>query len=484
MMYSILYKREEREQSSSLIYDLSVDRCVANISSEAKKNDYFCHILSNPLRYEENVYYRREILNDFISTEGLLPALKTLFNRYDKLKADWLELKGSSETVVSDKGSEAMLDYIYSSLKVTALFPKTILSFFSSISETLESYEIRSEGLCNLRDYSGELLSNRSLKEISDIAGYFMYNTPEDYDFDLVCRMGDSLEAVDAEICGVTKREKKKTNILSILVKKKNQDGIISTDNQKAYTDALAILGEAMYNIDRVLCDVTDRVYETFYGISRELDFYDVALRYTEFLGTSGKPYCYPEISKGAIRCSELYDLLLLTEGKGEVYPNDADFTGCNGVLIKGKNNTGKTTFLRSVAIAQLMLQAGLPVPCKSAAMPLYRGIYTHFSSAEEEFGVGDVSGRFEGEVKAVAAIMNAVSDGSLVILNETFQTTAYDEGTRAIEGILKALNRLGCQYIFVTHLTGLFTLFGDDTAKLESSGGDSPFTIGVMGHP
>ena len=112
--------------------------------------------------------------------------------------------------------------------------------------------------------------------------------------------------------------------------------------------------------------------------------------------------------------------------------------------------------------------------------MPLFKGIYTHFSSAEEEFDVGDVSGRFEGEVKAIAAIMDSVSRGSLVILNETFQTTAYDEGTEAIEGILKALVCLGCQYIFVTHLTGLFGLFGDDVAKLESKSGDSPFTIGA----
>ena len=371
-----------------------------------------------------------------------------------------------------------MLEYIYSSLKATALFPKTILSYFQSIVETFEGYDITSEGLCSLRDHAKKLLSDSSLQEITDIASNFLYNTPGDYDFDLVCRIGDCLEAADAEIYGVTKREKKKTTLRSILSKKKKQGEQAETNSPRACDDAQEILGEAMYVIDRLLYEVTDRVYERFYGIARELDFYDVACRYIDFLESSGKPYTYPILSDKGIRCTEIYDLFLLTEGKTEVFPNDADFEGYSGVLIRGKNNTGKTTFLRSVSIAQLMCQAGLPVPAREAWLPVFNGIYTHFSSAEEEFSVGDVSGRFEGEVKAVARIMDSISPGSLVIFNETFQTTAYDEGGAAIANILKVLTKLNCRYIFVTHLTELFNFFGDDTAKLESADGDTPFAI------
>lgn len=478
MKYSILYKTEEREQSSSLIYDLSVDRCIANLSSDIRKNEYFCRILSSPMTRTENILYRREILSDLSNNKALFSELKTLFARYDKLKADWLELKGSGERVSADRGSEAMLDYVYSSLKVTALFPKTILSFFSSIVEAFEGYEISSEGLTRLCGYARSLLENKSLRQIEDIASHFMYNTPEDYDFELACRIGDALNCVSAEICSVTEREKKKNPLLSILSKKKKQEGIAETTSEDAKAAALEILGEAMYQTDRLLSDITDSIYDSFYGISRELDFYEVAVKYLDFLKDSGKPWCYPELTANGIKTSELYDLFLLTEGKCEVYPNDADFTGYKGVLIRGKNNTGKTTFLRSVAIAQLFCQAGLPVAAKDASLPVFSGIYTHFSGAEEEFTVGDVSGRFEGEVKAVAEIMDKVTEGSLVIFNETFQTTAYDEGSVAIEGILRALTALGCRYIFVTHLTQLFSMLGDDTAKLESSNGATPFTI------
>ncbi len=478
MKYSILYKTEERAQPSSLIYDLSIDRCVANISSDIRKNEYFCHILSSPLTKAENILYRREIIADLCKNKALLPELKTLFGRYDKLKADWLELKGSGDRVSAERGSEAMLDYIYSSLKVTALFPKTIISFFSSILEAFEGYEIASEGLAAIRDYAKELLENKSLKEIEDISSHFMYNTPEDYDFELVCSIGDSLNCLSAEICSVKTREKKKNSLLSILSKKKKNEAEIITCSHEARQYALEILGEAMYQTDRLLSDITDSIYDSLYGLSRELDFYEIALKYTNFLENSGKPYCYPVLTEGQIRTTELYDLFLLTEGKCEVYPNDADFTGYNGVIIRGKNNTGKTTFLRSMVSAQLFTQAGLPIAAREAELPIFSGIFTHFSSAEEEFSVGDVSGRFEGEVKAIAEIMDNVTEGSLVVLNETFQTTAYDEGSVAIEGILRAINKLGCRYIFVTHLTQLFSMLGDDTAKLESSNGATPFTI------
>lgn len=465
-------------QNSSLIYDLSVDRCIANISADTRKNEYFCHVLSSPLTLTDNIIFRREILTDLYENPTLFADLKTLFNRYDRLKGDWLELKGSGDRVSADRGSEAALDYIYSSLKVTALFPKTILSFFSSIVEVFEGYAVSSEGLTALRDYAVGLLENKSLKEIENISSKFMYNSPDDYDFELVCSIGDALDCIYAEISSVKEREKKKNPLLSILSRKKNKEGSVETASPDAKAVSLEILGEAMYQTDRLLSEITDSIYDSLYGISRELDFYEVALRYMEFLSGCGKPYCYPELAASHIKAEELYDLFLLSEAKCEVYPNDADFSGYSGVLIRGKNNTGKTTFLRSVVIAQLFAQAGLPIVASKAHIPVFNGVYTHFSSSEEDFSVGDVSGRFEGEVKAIAEIMDNITEGSLVILNETFQTTAYDEGSVAIEGILRSLTALGCHYVFVTHLTQLFNMLGEDTAKFESADGDTPFTI------
>ncbi len=477
MKYSLLHKIEEKEYNDSVIYDLSIDRSVANFSSDIRKNDYFCRVLSNPLCNVDNIKYRSEILSDFMEMKELLTAVKTLFNRYDKLKGDWLELKSTGETRSADKGTEAMLDYTYSSLKVTALFPKTIMSFYHSIYETLSDYPVKSQGLVSIRDYAKEMLENESLKEIVDIAALFTYNTPDDYDFELICSIGDTLSVEYAQICSVVKREKK-SGVLSRFIKKKKDNDTLETREETVRDDALFILGEAMYRIDSVLEEITDHIYDTFYGISRELEFYEVACSYCDFLHSKSKVYCYPSIGGKSFEFSELYDLFLLSEGKDPLYPNDFDVCDKAGVLIRGKNNTGKTTFLRSVGTAQIFAQAGLPVAARSANIPVFTRVFSHFSSAEEEFINGDSSGRFEGEVKAVSHIIDQLTPNCLVILNETFQTTAYDEGTAAIADVLKVFQKLGCRFIFVTHLTDLFQLFGDDIVKLESASGNTPFTI------
>lgn len=478
MSYSILYKGEKGKANPDLIYDLSIDRAVSNFSDDQRKNEYFCHILSAPLSSVEEIEYRREILKDLVAAQGLFEELRTQFNRYDRIKADWLELKSNNGICNADRGSEAMLEYIYSSLKVTALFPKMIHSFFTSISDTLSASQISSQGLTELRDRTRELSTSDIVKRIVDISGNFMYNNYDDYDFELVCRLGDSMEVVAADICAVTKREKKKNTLLSRLKKSKKGELPIELKSEEAVDEGYRILGEALFTVDKTLEDITNTLYTELYGIARELEFYEIALKYTDFVKTTGKPVCYPEMGQENVYAEELYDLFLLSEAKTRVYPNTADLVGYEGVLIRGKNNTGKTTFLRSVAVAQLFAQAGLPVLAKKCSLPVYNGIYTHFSGAEEDFEVGDTAGRFEGEVKAMASIMDAILPNSLVILNETFQTTAYDEGTEAIYHILRAIKSIGCRFIFVTHLTELFAHFDDSVAKLESVDGQSPFTI------
>lgn len=479
MKYSILYKYEEKEFKRNVIYDLSIDRTVANFSSDLRRNEYFCNVISKPLTKKENIEYRREILNDFLNIPGLLDSCKTVFNRYDKLKADWLELKGTGDTRTGDNSSEVMLEYTYSSLKVTALFPKTILSFFSTINEVLLKYDIKSEGLCAIRDYSGEMIKNESLNEIVDIASIFMYNTVEDYDFELCCRFNDVLEVFSSEICSVTKRQKPKANIFAALKKRKPVQGRVETEDVNAKEDFAFILGESLHHVDVLLEDITDNIYTTFYGIARELDFYDVGVSYVKFLNESLKVSTFAQISTEGTLCFKgLYDLLLASENKKDLYPNDFRFGDNSGALIKGKNNTGKTTFLRSFGTAQLFTQAGLPIAAKEATMPIFEAVFTHFSSAEEDFRAGDDAGRFEGEVRAVAEIIDSLLPHSLILFNETFQTTAYDEGSRGMANILRALMKTSSRFVFVTHLLDLFDMLDNKIIKLESASGDNPFTI------
>jgi len=476
MKYSLLYKNipsdvYENSNPFDVIYDLSIDRTVSMMTNDMRRVDFFLSVLRRPLTDVSDVIYRQQLFSDFIASRELFDALKLIFTRYDKIKSDWVELRSGIFPAGAGANSEALLEYTFSSLKVTSIFPRTIISFYESICETLDKYDIKSEALISIRDYCRSMTSNNSLNEIADIASLFQYHAPEDFDFAVLCEFDETLLLTGCELCGITEHKKKKQNALGKLFAKKGPlpDTVdeVSTERE-AIDNARFILTEALYHIDTTLTAITNNVYEVFHGFSRELMFYEVALSCAQFLSDADVPLCLPEVlpmEADIIEAKGLRDMFLAAGGKkgDDIIPNDMCYDGSTaGILIRGMNNTGKTTFLRSVGIAQIFGQAGLPVCADSARISIREAVFTHFSSAEEEFVTGDTSGRFEGEVKEMAKMIDNLRPYSLIILNETFQTTAYSEGASGIYNIITVFPRMKSKFIFVTHLLKLFDMCGD----------------------
>ena len=162
-------------------------------------------------------------------------------------------------------------------------------------------------------------------------------------------------------------------------------------------------------------------------------------------------------------------------ENFAKISSADIEFDGLT--VIAGKNNTGKTVYLRSVGTAVLLAQCGLPVPCTSAVISVRKRIFTSFAAAEGELLPLSSAGRFEEEVAAISQIIDAVEPSSLLLMNETFQTTAYDEGAEGMYHILNYIAAIGCGFIFVTHLLKLKELYADNRSVEVLKTSDSPKT-------
>jgi len=175
------------------------------------------------------------------------------------------------------------------------------------------------------------------------------------------------------------------------------------------------------------------------------------------------------------IAAKGLRELVLLSGGNGaKTVPNDLTLAREHaGLLVKGLTDSGKTVYLRAIGAAQLFAQAGLPVLAESAEMSIRHGFFSHFSSAEEEFLAGDTAGRFEQEAKEIARILGELRPYSLVLLNETFQTTSYREGTESMYDILRFMPKLKTKYLFVTHLTRLFGYMESENVILAHTSED-----------
>ena len=97
----------------------------------------------------------------------------------------------------------------------------------------------------------------------------------------------------------------------------------------------------------------------------------------------------------------------------------------------------------------------------------MFSKLATQFSEAEKEFCEGNDAGRFEQEVRELAEMVDTLKEGSLVFLNETFQSTAYAEGAEGLYHLLKHFSALNIRWILVSHLRQLEEMFDSNEATV-----------------
>ena len=121
-----------------------------------------------------------------------------------------------------------------------------------------------------------------------------------------------------------------------------------------------------------------------------------------------------------------------------------------NTLLITGPNMSGKSTYMRQLAITIIMAQIGSFVPADKADLPIFDAIYTRIGASDDL-----VSGEstFMVEMKeARNAICNATKD-SLILFDELGRGTATFDGMSLAEAILEyVVNHIGCKTLFSTH--------------------------------
>ena len=118
-----------------------------------------------------------------------------------------------------------------------------------------------------------------------------------------------------------------------------------------------------------------------------ELAFYLGCLNLHARLQANGEPTCMPEpVPDGrlALTARGIYDVCLSLHLDHRVVGNDLNADGKPLVMITGANHGGKSTFLRSVGLAQLMMQSGMFVGAESFRADVCAGVFTHYKREED----------------------------------------------------------------------------------------------------
>jgi MutS domain V len=195
-----------------------------------------------------------------------------------------------------------------------------------------------------------------------------------------------------------------------------------------------------------------DHITSYFTMLRTELGFYVSCLNLADRLTAKGVPVTFPEPAQAAppvFSCTGLRDACLELQSNRPVIGNDVQADGKSLVIITGANSGGKSTFLRSVGVAQLMMQCGLFVTARSYRANVDAGIFTHFTREEDP---GMTSGRLDDELRRMSGIVGQLTPHCLVLFNESFAGTNEREGSEIGYQIVRALLEADVRVLFVTH--------------------------------
>ncbi|MDE2482057.1 MAG: DNA mismatch repair protein MutS [bacterium] len=217
---------------------------------------------------------------------------------------------------------------------------------------------------------------------------------------------------------------------------------------------ALSELGDRGINlVADALGQSTEHILAFFTTLRSELAFYLGCVNLQEQLTAKGEPTCFPAISPAGARIRDganLYDACLSLLAKERIVGNDAAADGKSMIVITGANRGGKSTFLRSLGIAQLMMECGMFVPANSYRASLSSGVFTHYKREED---ASMESGKFDEELKRMNDMVAELSPNAFVLFNESFAATNDREGSEIARQIAEALVDSGVEVAFVTHL-------------------------------
>ncbi len=136
----------------------------------------------------------------------------------------------------------------------------------------------------------------------------------------------------------------------------------------------------------------------------------------------------------------------------GTFVPNDVRFHPAEGVfwLITGPNMSGKSTFIRQVALVTILAHVGSFVPAKAATVGVTDRVFTRVGASDE---LRRGQSTFMVEMTEAANILNNATSRSLVILDEIGRGTSTYDGVSLAWAITEHLHDVvGCRALFATH--------------------------------
>jgi hypothetical protein len=437
----LLYRDEDFNLAGALPAHevaLTQDLGLTRLFSTAARGDPFLfdvvrRVVLTSLEEPEAILYRQEILRDCLAQASIIRAMYTL--TVDALQAEkqvWRAFWSSPEAILNR--AVEVLGIHVGSLKalrrmVDEHAPRFVsegfVRLFASLSTELDDAYLKTieQQLRELKFRRG-LLMSAQLGAANRGDGYVLRTLPRQRGW-----------------------------VERLLPGRRSGFGFQIADRDEGGFRALGELRDRGINIiANALAQSADHILAFFTMLRVELGFYVSCMNLQERLAGKGEPVCYPTptplgtLTLSARGMSEAG--LSLTQDE-RVVGNDLDADGRTLVMITGANQGGKSTFLRSVGLAQLMMQSGMLVAAESFTASVCPAVFTHFKRQED---ASLQSGKLDEELKRMSEIADTIGPNCMLLCNESFAATNEREGSEIARQIVRALMETRVSVFYVTH--------------------------------
>ncbi len=493
-----------RELSAAAFHDLGLDTLCSALTPDAREQRMIAGVISNMTADPRTAEFRRDVFADILRLPDLRRRMTGLFERIEFLNGF------SSMRKVSDDENLGIWGLLHRLDDLAAY-----IDCIGEMVECLSGKDISSEGLIRLRGHVTALYEDSCFAEMKKDIADLKFRASEIRSVTVGINVNEKFEASSLGLISVNRKPFKKSGIVSnfagaIAAKEGLRDDaewngdmhyhtadevsvseiasfiegeagfyamrnapfldsrVRSTITQVPDGDSMAgstlhvekaadrLLGAIVRKLRDVL---TKYVNVAVVDISKLIPEFVYYIRFAEFVEKyrdMGYRFCEAEplgTGKSTMRARGFYNLKLAlkSENSSDIVCNDLDFDPEHTVyILTGANRGGKTTVTQAVGLMFALAQGGICVPAEEFAYCPADCIYTHFPADEDK--TADL-GRLGEECVRFRDIYSVCTEKSLVLLNETFSTTSFEEGYYIARDSVRALLKKRVRTIYNTHM-------------------------------
>lgn len=472
--FSLLWPQKNKGKFNTLphrtIDDLNIDSIISYITGNRNRASTFKTFLTCLPQDIEIIRHRQASFEDIMENKSLretlyelLPYLSSLLYFNGRIKK---EESGVFETIFRINELNKLIicaDSLYDMFK--KLDKPVTSQGFLNLRKWVEGFRKR-EDYYNLKQVLPEVTASfRKIKSIS-----------------LGINLNSSLlpSAITIEKINEFSFTGKNENLFNSLFRDDMHRGLTSLSNRGEAENAFDTISPQMRNISKLINKtikpVANRIKEfrktnstAMINLKNELDFLLEASKVFIELKSRGiqvsKPLIYPSSEK-VIKLRESRNLNLALSRDSEVVPSDVNLNHNDSFsLISGPNSGGKTVYLQSIGLNQILAQTGLFVLGSDCQISIVDNIYTHYQIEEAQ---EEDQGRFGVEIKRLKEILPKITSNSLLLFNETFSSTNISEAAYIAEDILRYICEVGSRGAYTTHMHTLIDRISKINSKIS----------------